>query len=103
MKAFFRDNIFSVYEERHLGLKFISEDFIMKDEDCYYIAILNGSIGTVVALVAIKDKNLIVISINEGFSFVERIDAPNQEQSTSLINYFEGFHLVKQPSSGEDV
>lgn len=93
LKAFFSDNIFSIYEENHLGLKFVSEDFIVKDDSIYYLAILNGPTGGVGALVAIKDKNLIVISLHSAFPFTENLNITTQEQSTSLINYFEGFHV----------
>lgn len=93
LKAFFFDNIFSVCEENCLGLKFVSEDFIIKDESIYYLAILNGPTETVSALVAIKDNNLIVISLNSMFPCVENLGATKQELSISLINYFEGFHI----------
>lgn len=92
LKAFFIDNFFSEFE-KHLELKFISEDIIVEEEDIYYLSILNGPIGTLGALAAIKEENLIVISMGflQEFPCLNNLGIAKQELSDILINYFRNF------------
>jgi hypothetical protein len=93
LRAFFFDNIFSLYEENQLEFKLVSDEFIIKDECIYYFAILNGQVGTLSTLLAIKDSTLVVIYLDSLSQCIENLDATKQEKSITSINLFHDFKI----------